>query len=296
MMPPADPLSLVAAPPRYRLAGALALVAVLAAAPAGAATFDCVIDPSLTLKLGSPVPGLLEQVDVDRGALVKKGQVVARLESAVEHGTVALNEARAQNTAEISGKEAVLEQKRGVYGRKKTLQASNYASMQDIETGRAELQVAEQDLAVAKFNQRIAELELQRSRALLDQREIRSPIDGIVVKRSLGPGEYVHQEGNILTVARIDPLNVEAFLPVRYYGQIKPGDTVTVQPGEPMSGERKAVVKIVDQVFDAASGTFGVRLELANPDLIVPAGLRCRVSFEFPERSGEGAEPKVGTR
>ncbi len=97
--------------------------------PAGAASFDCVVDPSLTLKLGSPVPGLLDEVEVERGDRVTKGQVVARLESAVERETVALNEAKARSSAEIVGKEAIVEQKRGVYTRKKSLQANNYASV-----------------------------------------------------------------------------------------------------------------------------------------------------------------------
>ena len=273
----------------------MGLLVVVIAPPARAASFDCVVDPSLTLKLGSPVPGLLDEVDVERGDRVTKGQVVARLESSVERETVALNEAKARNSAEIAGKEAIVEQKRGVYTRKKSLQANNYASVQDIETGRAEFEVAEQDLTVAKVNQRLAELELQRSKALLEQRVIRSPIDGIVIKRTLGPGEYVHQEGNILTVARIDPLNVETFLPVKYYGQVKEGDVVSVRLEDPLGGERQATVKVVDQVFDAASGTFGVRLALANPELIVPAGLRCKVSFAFAEgkaQAGAAAETR----
>jgi len=97
--------------------------------------------------------------------------------------------------AEIEAKEAVLELKRGIFKRKRSLQANNYASAQDIETAQAEFNVAEQDVAAAKFNRRMAELELQRSQATLEQRIIRSPIDGVVVKRTLGPGEYVHPEG-----------------------------------------------------------------------------------------------------
>jgi hypothetical protein len=38
-------------------------------------------------------------------------------------------------------------------------------------------------------------------------------------------------------------------------------------------------VKLVDKVVDAASGTFGVRLELRNEKLGIPAGVRCRVKF-----------------
>lgn len=282
------------------LAGMATSATAFAGTPATAdkspVTFDCVIEPSLTLKLGSPVASILEQVEVDRGDHVKQGQTVARLESAVERAAVALNEVRARNASEVEAKQAVLELKRGVLARKQRLKANNYASAQDIDTAEAEFNVAEQDLAAAKSNRRLAELELQRSEATLEQRIIHSPIDGVVVRRSLGPGEYVHPEGNILTVARIDPLYVETFLPIRYFGQIEPGDTAIVRPDDPIGGERAAAVKIVDQVFDAASGTFGVRLELPNPEKIVPAGLRCRVRFEMAEPPRDGPTLEVGQR
>jgi hypothetical protein len=52
-----------------------------------------------------------------------------------------------------------------------------------------------------------------------------------------------------------------------------------VKPESPPGGVYTAVVKIVDTVIDAASGTFGVRLELPNPDYHIPAGLKCQVVF-----------------
>jgi RND family efflux transporter MFP subunit len=270
------------------LASALALIA----SGAAAAGFDCVIDPSLVLKLGSPLPSILSAVEVERGDPVKRGQLIARMESAIEESTVTLNEARAESTAEIEAKQAVLEQKRAVLKRKLSLQQNNIASSQDVETAQAEFNVAEQDLKLARLNRHMAQLELRRSQATLEQRMIRSPIDGIVVQRALGPGEYVHQDVNIVTVARIDPLNVEAFLPVRYYGQIKVGDAAIVRPDDPVGGDRRAEVSVVDQVFDAASGTFGIRLKLANPERIVPAGLRCRVTFELEGgQIARGREP-----
>jgi RND family efflux transporter MFP subunit len=275
--------------PTFTLACALALAM---ADRAQSATFDCVIEPALTLKLGSPIASILDKVEVDRGDLVKQGQVIARLESTVDQAVVAVNRARAESTAEIEAKQAVLDQKKGVLNRKLGLQRSSYASAQDIETAQAEYNVAEQDLALAKLNRRMAELDLRRTEAALEQRTIRSPIDGVVVKRSLGPGEYVHQEANIVTLARIDPLNVETFLPIRYYGHIKVGDTAKIRPDDPVGGDRTGTVSIVDEVFDAASGTFGVRLELANPEHLVPAGLRCRITFGFPEQPAEA--PVVG--
>jgi len=181
-----------------------------------------------------------------------------------------------------------------VLKRKLDLQAHNVASTQDVETAQAEYNVAAQDLALAKLNRKMAELELVRSQALLEQRTIRSPINGVVVERTLGPGEYVRPDANIATLASIDPLNVEAYLPVRYYGLIKVGDTATVHPDEPIGGEDTAKVSIVDQVFDAASGTFGVRLSLPNPGNRLPAGLRCRVTFAIPEKPAATFEAANG--
>ena len=50
-------------------------------------------------------------------------------------------------------------------------------------------------------------------------------------------------------------------------------------PEAPVNGAYQARVKVVDQVVDAASGTFGVRLELPNPGYRLPAGLKCKVRF-----------------
>jgi RND family efflux transporter MFP subunit len=268
------------------LAATLVGVAVAtSAANVSAASFDCVMNPFLTVKLGSPVPSILSELHVDRGDHVKKGQIIALIESSVEQAMVATNEARASSSAEIEAKQALLEQKNGVYKRKLDLQSHNVASTQDVETAQAEFNVAKQDVVLAQLNRKMAELELNRSKALLEQRTIRSPIDGVVVERTLGPGEYVRADANIATLATVDPLNVEAYLPVRYYGSIKVGDIGVVHPDDPVGGDHDATVSIVDQVFDAASGTFGVRLTLPNPDNFLPGGLRCRVNFKVPEKA-----------
>ena len=54
-----------------------------------------------------------------------------------------------------------------------------------------------------------------------------------------------------------------------------------VRPEEPIGGIYTATTTVVDQVLDAASNTFGVRLALPNPGLRLPAGIRCKVSFEM---------------
>jgi RND family efflux transporter MFP subunit len=263
-----------------------AVVGFLAAAPGAVgapASFDCVMEPSLSVKLGSAVLSIIESVAVERGALVKKGEPVARIQSAVEEAVVAANKARADSTAEIEAKEALLAQKSGILNRKLNLAQQRVTSSQDVENAQADFNVTKQELALAHLNHQMAGIEVERSEAELALRTIRSPIDGIVTQRSLGPGEFVNQEATIVSIARIDPLNVETYLPVSYYKSIKVGDVATVLPNDPFGGEREAKVSVVDHVFDAASGTFGVRLELANPNNTMPAGLRCRVVFELAE-------------
>ena len=75
------------------------------------------------------------------------------------------------------------------------------------------------------------------------------------------------------------PLNVEIIAPVALFGKIKKGAKAIVTPEEPIGGKHTAKVVIVDRVLDAASGTFGIRLQLPNRKYKLPAGLRCKVDF-----------------
>ncbi len=83
----------------------------------------------------------------------------------------------------------------------------------------------------------------------------------------------------MLRLAQLDPLSVEVILPASMFGRIKTGQLARIRPEAPMNAAYQAEVKIVDRVIDASSGTFGVRLELPNPDYKLPGGLKCSVKF-----------------
>ena len=146
---------------------------------------------------------------------------------------------------------------------------------QEAET---EAEVARLDLEAAEENRRAAELELRRAMAVLERRTIRSPISGYVVENLLSAGEVVDEE-TILRLARIDPLQVEVILPSTHYGAIQPGMRGEVTPEGPGAEVHEARVSVVDRIIDPASSTFGVRLELPNPEHTIPGGLRCQVRF-----------------
>ena len=87
------------------------------------------------------------------------------------------------------------------------------------------------------------------------------------------------QNQPILKIAQLNPLNVEVIVPVSRMGNIHKGMKAVVQPQALVSGKFNAKVVIVYGVVDAASGTIGVRLELPNPKYLIPAGLKCTVTF-----------------
>jgi len=90
---------------------------------------------------------------------------------------------------------------------------------------------------------------------------------------------YSNEQTSIVTIAEMDPLRVETYLPVSRFGQVKVGDMAEVMPDSPVGGSYQAKVTVVDPVLDAASNTIGVRLELPNPELKLPAGIHCQVRF-----------------
>lgn len=240
--------------------------------------FDCVIEPFMTVELSTSIRGTLEEVSVMRGDLVKKGQVVARLRSGVEKAGVNLAKAQADSKTQIKISRERFELNKRKLKRINDLYEKNMVPKNEQDEAETEKILAELELLRAEEENKIAHLELERAKEVLDLRNIVSPINGVVVERLKSPGEFV-EEQPVVKLAQIDPLNVEVIAPLSYLGKIKPGMKATVFPEEPVGGSYRAEVKIVDSVVDAASGTFGIRLELPNPNYKIVAGLKCGVEF-----------------
>jgi RND family efflux transporter MFP subunit len=266
----------------------LASLGALFAFPAFAAeyaapkeAYDCIIEPQQIVKVASPVVGVISQLNVDRNDLVRAGQVLGMLESGVEMAALELARARATNGFPVKAAEARLEFLQRKLARTTALQKNSVSSISTLEEIEAEVEVAKQQLKEAELGREIARLEVQRAEAIVNQRTLRSPINGVVIERLLYPGEYRNEQTPILTIAQIDRLRVEVFVPTSQYGGIQIGDKAEVIPEEPSGGSYLATVTVVDRVIDAASGMFGVRLDLPNPDFLLPAGLKCKAAFEM---------------
>jgi RND family efflux transporter MFP subunit len=173
------------------------------------------------------------------------------------------------------------------YAAKKLVRATdlaqqNYASAQVRDEAEAEKRVAESELQAAQENRELAKIEHRRALDALALRSVASPFSGVVLDRMLNPGDLADAGSGrkpVLKIAQVDPLRVDIVMPAALIGSVKPGMKATVTPNG-MPGRHVATVKIVDRVVDAASGTFVARIELPNPTMRIPGGVRCQAEIE----------------
>jgi len=222
--------------------------------------YECLIEPLLDVSVSSAVNGVVERVLVERGEFVKKGQVLVELVAGIETAAYELAKARSEFADRTNERNAELVEEKLISSNEKD----------SLETDAL-----------------LARLETREALEVLKLRTLRSPISGVVADVSIDPGEFVDEQ-EMMRIAQIDPLNVEVVVPVALYGQIEKGTQGVVRPEPPFERDYLASVVLVDRVVDAASGTFGVRLELSNSEGQLPAGLKCSVRFpREPQRAEE---------
>jgi len=242
--------------------------------------YSCMIEPHSVTELSTSEQGVLDSVLVKRGDIVKKGQVVARLESSLEKITLDFAEARAKMTGDIDAKRAALEYVIRQRDRIADLYSDNAVSFNDKDKADTDVRLAETELQVALDNQRLAQFERDRAARRLALRSIRSPVDGVIVEILLVPGESVDDRAReIMVIAEVNPLNVEIIMPAEQFGSVQVGTPAEVTPLLPGEQLRQTTVSVVDRTIDAASDTFGVQLQLDNANYAIPGGIRCDIEF-----------------
>lgn len=210
-------------------------------------SLGCMLEPSKKVEVSSPVPGVLDKVNVGRGDAVTKGKILFQISAGVERAAVALAAVKADFAA-------------------RELQRNVELYEEDLLSVHERDQV-ETDLLMAQ-----KELELKKQELAL--RTVASPITGVVVDRLLDKGEYVNVDP-VVRLATLDPLHVDLLLPSEYFGSIAVGQVLSILASPAIEEARQAKVSTVDPLIDPASGTFRVQLVMENPGNAIPAGLRC---------------------
>lgn len=270
--------------PFLRMAGALLLLVLSAQGraqqPPERAELDCLVKPEIYVDLSTSVDSVLEEVLVDIGDTVTTNQSVARLESSVERARLQLAELQAKSQWEIANRREQLRYAEKNLTRINDLLLKQSVSQFESDKAQTEVALARIELEKARENRLIARLNLDLARSELALKNIRSPIDGVVVDRYAVAGESVAGR-TIMKLAKIDPLKIELIAPTELFGRIEKGMQVEIWPEQPADQSFVATVSTVDQLIDPASGSFTVRMSLPNPDNQLVGGVNCVALFDF---------------
>ena len=242
---------------RFALAIAVLLPVVALAQPyepPAQEVLSCLVEPSRRVLVASAVPGIARRVTFERGDMVKLGDVLLELNGEAERAALTLSSERADFA-------------RRKLGRNREMTRNQLLSAQEIDDLRTEA--------------RLAELEAARARVELERRHTLSPLTGIIVERRVAQGEYVATEPFAEMIA-LDPLHAEVTLRTEAYGRVRVGMQASIQLGAPLNATRQGRVSIVDRAIDSSSGSFRMRVVIANPDLAIPSGIACRVLSVAP--------------
>ena len=157
------------------------------------------------------------------------------------------------------------------------------AAARAVDQARAAQQQAQSavDQAQANLNQVDAQIGLMT---------LRSPLDGVVLTRSIQPGEVLQPGVTALTIARLDNLKVTVYIPENRYGQIKVGDSAELRVDSfPDQVFKAAVTRIADKAEytpqnvqtqqERQTTVYAVELSLANTDGRLKPGMPADVTF-----------------
>ncbi|HWP99592.1 MAG TPA: efflux RND transporter periplasmic adaptor subunit [Vicinamibacterales bacterium] len=246
-----------------------------------------------TVEVVPKVSGRLQAVQVRLGDRVARGQPIAKIEDKelreqVRQAEASFEVARAtvrQRQADLKYAETNLERARNLFGR----QLLPRQSLDDAEA-RYQAAVAQLDLAQAQFQQ--AQARLEELRINLSNTLIVSPVDGFVAKRYLDPGAFASPSAPVAAVVSIGRLRLVANLVERDVRRVHAGIPATVEvdayPGEQFS----ARVARVAPVFDPATRTAEMEIEVPNPGFRLKPGMYARVRLTVGTRANALVVPR----
>lgn len=234
-------------------------------------------EPIETIKLAAPELGIVSKVNIKRGDIVKTQDLLVELDMSVLEASKRLAMAKANTKARLRAAEVEFESKTKSYNKRVRLLADNAGSPEEVDKAKTEVDIAQQNIeAIVEENEQYV-LETKRIESQMEQRRIRSPIDGVVIDILRKPGEYVsNSDPHIATVVQLDTLRVVFHLPTAQARKIKSGDTAKLLLTE-TDQQAQGVVEYVAPVTSADSGRVRVEVLIENSNHKYRSGVRCRI-------------------
>lgn len=247
------------------------------------------IEPVTSVTVGTQVSGIVNKLFVDYNSVVKKGQVIAELDKT--NLMSQLNTAKTQ----LATAQSQLNYQTANYKRYKTLFEKGLVAADDFDNAKLSYTQAKEQVASAKE-------EVQRAQTNLGYATITSPIDGVVLSKSVEEGQTVaasFSTPELFTIAQdLTNMQVVADVDEADIGDVKEGErvsfTVDAYPDDTFEGEVKQVRQEATTTNNVV--TYEVVISAPNADLKLKPGLTANVTIYTAERKGVLSVPSKALR
>lgn len=247
------------------------------------------IEPVTSVTVGTQVSGIVNKLFVDYNSVVKKGQVIAELDKT--NLMSQLNTAKTQ----LATAQSQLNYQTANYKRYKTLFEKGLVAADDFDNAKLSYTQAKEQVASAKE-------EVQRAQTNLGYATITSPIDGVVLSKSVEEGQTVaasFSTPELFTIAQdLTNMQVVADVDEADIGDVKEGErvsfTVDAYPDDTFEGEVKQVRQEATTTNNVV--TYEVVISAPNADLKLKPGLTANITIYTAERKGVLSVPSKALR
>ena len=274
--------------PVCALAQSLATVQVVAKPVERFVTLTAEILPYQSTLVVARVSGYIETLDVDRGSVVRKGQVIGRLSAPELSAQIANAQAKSSavlaQTGEIRAR-LFAAQSTAARLRKASETAGAIAANELVLADEA-VRSAQAALESIQFSRNAAEAQVRALKDLEGFLTLTTPFDGVVTERLLHPGSLAGpSSGGVVRLEQVSRLRVVVAVPEANFSSVKIGQRVTFsvsgQPGETFAG----VVSRISRTLDARTRTMPVELDVANAAGKLAPGMYTEV--KWPAKAGQ---------
>jgi RND family efflux transporter MFP subunit len=262
-----------------QLSVALVLAVFWTVGPAFADSYDTFLEPYRTAEINSPFRDRLDEVYVKDGQKVAAGDALADLGTRVLLAQRAMAREVAGFRGGIDSARALVKMRANRLATLQDLEKSGNAKPQEMLAAQTEQDVAQAQLQVANEAQQMKKLELAVIEAQLEEKKLRSPFAGVVVKVNRQKGELVggNDQVPVMHIVQLDPLKAVFHLPPSLVIRFALGEELSLQSAQaPVTG----AIEYISPVINAQSGTVEVRVRVSNPQQKLISGTRCSLTID----------------
>jgi HlyD family secretion protein len=274
------------------------------------------LQPTNEVEVGSELSGLVTEVNVDNNDQVKRGQVLARIDTARLQDTIAQSRASLQSAiANVAQAEATAQQTRASLARLEevhTLSGGKVPSVAELDTGRAEYARAVAGVRTAEAGVARARAQLSSDQTQFSKALILSPVTGVVLSRQIDPGQTVAASFNapllFLIAEDLSVMRLEVKVDEADVGQVAAGQSATFQVDAFPGRTFPARVERVDVGANASSGSktsssssstvvaYTAVLTVDNKDGTLRPGMTATAEIVVSEKQGVLLVPNAALR